>query len=211
MTRRLPVVGVLVLAVVLAACAGPSDAGGRVTPGVSGSSSAGPTESAPADLVAAADLVDCPVSDPDVPPRDNGLPDLTLACLGDGPAVRLAGLRGRPLVVNLWASWCEPCRGELPILADLAGSAGTSLRVLGIDVQDSPGAALALLTDTDVHYASVRDDDTLTKAPMGWTGLPTTYFVDADGVVTYVLRGPVASDDQLRALVQEHLGVTVPA
>ena len=125
--------------------------------------------------------------------------------------MRLAGLRGTPLVVNLWASWCEPCRAELPLFADLAGSVGSSLRVLGIDVQDDPGAALSLLADSDVHYASVRDDDAGTKAPLRWTGLPMTLFVDADGVVIHAQRGVIATDEQLRALVQEHLGVTVPA
>ena len=60
--------------------------------------------------------------------------------------------------------------------------AGSSLRVLGVAVQDDPGAALSLLTDSDVHYASVRDDEAATKAPLRWIGLPMTVFVDADGV-----------------------------
>jgi hypothetical protein len=76
-------------------------------------------------------------------------------------------------------------------------------------VQDDPGAALSLLTDTDVHYASMRDDDAGTKAPLRWTGLPMTLFVDADGVIRHTQRGEITSDEQLRELVQEHLGVTV--
>ena len=123
--------------------------------------------------------------------------------------MRLAGLRGRPVVLNLWASWCEPCRDELPLFADLAGAAGSSLRVLGVAVQDDPGAALSLLDDSDVHYASVRDDEAGTKAPLRWTGLPMTVFVDADGVITHTQRGVISSEEQLRGLVQEHLGVTV--
>jgi cytochrome c biogenesis protein CcmG/thiol:disulfide interchange protein DsbE len=206
-TRR--AAGAVVLALLLAGCSQASDAGGRVTPSPTGTPISGPVASAPADLVAAASLVDCPESDPEVEVRADGLPDLTLACLGDGPAVRLAGLRGRPLVLNLWASWCEPCRSELPLFADLAGSAGSSLRVLGISVQDDPGAALSLLTDTDVHYASMRDDDAGTKAPLRWTGLPMTLFVDADGVIRHTQRGEITSEEQLRGLVQEHLGVTV--
>ena len=82
--------------------------------------------------------------------------------------------------------------------------------MLGIDVQDSPGSALSLLGDTDVHYASVRDDDTATKAPLRWTGLPMTVFVDADGAITYSQRGVITDADELRSLVREHLGVDVP-
>jgi thiol-disulfide isomerase/thioredoxin len=159
--------------------------------------------------VAAAQLNDCPVTDPSVAAREDGLPDLTLACLGEGPGVRLAGLRGTPTVLNLWASWCEPCRDELPLLADLAAAGGSSLRVLGIDVQDDPASALSLLTDAGVHYPSVRDDAAATKAPLRWTGLPMTVFVDPDGVVTFTQRGPITDPDQLRSLVSAHLGVTV--
>ncbi len=209
MTPRALAVGGLAAVLLLAGCSQASDAGGRVTPTPSGTSAPRPVESAPADLVAAAELVDCPATDPEVEAREDGLPDLTLACLGDGPPVRLAGLRGRPVVLNLWASWCEPCRDELPLFADLAGAAGSSLRVLGVAVQDDPGAALSLLTDSDVHYASVRDDEAATKAPLRWTGLPMTVFVDADGVITHTQRGIISSEEQLRGLVQEHLGVTV--
>jgi thiol-disulfide isomerase/thioredoxin len=114
-------------------------------------------------------------------------------------------------VVNLWASWCEPCRAELPLLADLAAAPGSPVRVLGIAVQDSPAAALSFVTDSDVHFASVRDDAAATKAPLRWTGLPMTLFVDADGQVAFVQRGQITSADQLRTLVSDHLGVTVPA
>jgi cytochrome c biogenesis protein CcmG/thiol:disulfide interchange protein DsbE len=197
------------LALVLSACGSPEVAGGRVTPSDGASVPVSTGEPAPADLVAAADLADCPSSDPDVPARADGLPDITLPCLGDGPDVRLAGLRGRPTVVNLWASWCEPCREELPLLADLAATG--AVRVVGIDVQDDPGAALSLLTDAGVRYASVRDDASATKAPLKWVGLPMTVFVDEDGVVTYEQRGVITDADALAALVQEHLGVTVPS
>ena len=203
------VLAVLAAAAVLAGCSGPSDAGGRVTPapGSSTGSVGGPAPSAPADLVAAADLADCPATDPDASPRDDGLPDLTLPCLGDGPDVRLAGLRGTPTVINLWASWCAPCRDELPLFADLAATG--KVRVVGIAVQDDPGASLSLLTDVDVHYASVMDYDGVTKSALRWVGLPMTLFVSADGVVTHVERGQITTAEQLDSLVAQTLGVEV--
>lgn len=203
--RAIPVAGV---ALALAACSAVSDAGTRVSAGAaSGSSIAVTAGSAPADAVAAARLADCPRSEAAGAAPSDGLPDVTLPCLGTGPAVRLAGLRGKPTVVNLWASWCEPCRDELPLLARLAES--PSVRVLGINTENEPGQALSLLTDTGVHYASLRDDDGLVKTAMRASGLPLTLFVDADGVVTHVERAPIVSADQLRSLVSLHLGVTV--
>ncbi len=211
-TRRL--VLVLGAAGVLAACGSAGDAGTRVapTPASSGPDAGSPAASAPADLVASADLADCPTSDPSVAARADGLPDLALPCLGDGPVVRLAGLRGTPTLVNVWASWCGPCREELSVFADLAGSAAGTVRVVGVDAVDDPASALSLLDDAGVHYASVRDDAGESKAPMGWgSGLPVTYFVDGDGAVTFEQHGAITSGDELRRLVSEHLGVTVPS
>jgi len=220
-TRRTPtaprLAAAVAVAALLAACGSASDgnaAGDRVTPTTSITTGDGtsPAASAPADLVAAADLADCPAADAQVAARDDGLPDVTLPCLGDGPAVRLAGLRGTPTVVNVWASWCGPCREELSLFADVAGSSGSGLRVIGIDATDDPPSALSLLADAGVHYPSVRDDAGATKAPMRWgSGLPVTYFVDADGRIAFERHGAITSADELRTLLADHLGVAVPA
>ena len=61
-----------------------------------------------------------PLSDASVAPVDGGLPDVTLPCLGGGRDVRLAGLRGRPMMINIWAQWCEPCRAESRFLSETA-------------------------------------------------------------------------------------------
>lgn len=211
MTARAAVLGLggLGAALLLAACGSATGAGTLVPT----SASATPLDpavsaSAPADLVAEAALAPCPASDPRVAAVTDGLPDLTLPCLGEGPPVRLAGLRGTPMVVNLWASWCGPCRSELPYFAALdAGS--TPVDVLGIDVEDPPDRALALLVDTGVHYPSVRDTDRATQASLRWVGLPMTVLVGADGVVRHVERAPITSQQQLDDLVETYLGAPV--
>jgi thiol-disulfide isomerase/thioredoxin len=207
--RRLTaVVPLTAAAIVLAACSAVGDAGVRVSTSAASDPVAIPSETAPADLVAAAKLATCPTTDSTVAALTDGLPDLTLPCLGNGPAVRLAGLRGKPTVVNLWASWCEPCRDELPLLAALSAST-SGVVVVGIDIATRPDQALSLLAETGVHYASVRDDSAVTKSALHWTGIPMTLFVDADGLVTHVERPPIVSADQLRSLVSLHLGVAV--
>jgi len=202
-----PALAVTVVCLLLAGCGNAEGAGDRVTPTGTRDPRPAVTGSAPADLVAAADLVPCPTSDQS-DALDDGLPSLTLPCLGDGPAVDLAGLRGTPTVVNLWASWCAPCRDELPLFEDLA-SATTSVRVLGVDVQDEPEAALALLTELGVHYPSVRDDDGVTQQALRWSGLPMTVFIGADGVVTHTERAPITTAERMNEPVRQHLGVDV--
>ena len=83
-----------------------------------------PTPESTADLAAmkkAAGIADCPRSDPGVAAVPSGLPDVVLPCLGGGREVRLAGLRGKPMMINVWAQWCEPCREEAPYLAEVRG------------------------------------------------------------------------------------------
>ncbi len=211
MNRRTSLALAALVAGALVACSAPQDAGTRVSP-TSSPTTVDPevTASAPADLVARADLAPCPASDPSVAPLTDGLPDLTLPCLGEGPAVRLAGVRGTPTVVNVWASWCGPCRDELPLFAALDSST-PGVAILGIDVEDRPSAALSLLVDTGVHYPSVRDPDRATQPALRWVGLPMTLFVDADGRITHVERAPITSQAQLDDLVAQHLGVAVGA
>src|SRR5947209_6951130 len=94
-----------------------------------------PAATSPTNLAAqkkAARIAGCPRSDPAVGVVPDGLPDLRLACLGGGRTVRLAGLRGRPMLINVWAQWCEPCREEAPQLSKVAAANHTPLLMLGI-------------------------------------------------------------------------------
>ncbi|HET8970489.1 MAG TPA: TlpA disulfide reductase family protein [Candidatus Nanopelagicales bacterium] len=212
--RHLGVVLATGLVMVLAGCA-PQDgdnAAGTLLTATTGS--AAPDTGAPPPPsraeVDAAGLDPCPRPAADAAPAAGGLPDLTLPCLGDGPAVPLAGLRGTPMVLNVWTSWCGPCRDELPVLAEVAAQAGERVRFLGVDVADfDPAAALQLLTDAGVSYPSVVDYGQATKPALRWVGPPMTVLVRADGTVAYRWPSPVTSADQLRELIATHLGVDV--
>jgi cytochrome c biogenesis protein CcmG, thiol:disulfide interchange protein DsbE len=151
-------------------------------------------------------LAACP-STPSMPPVSNALPDVTLPCLGDGPDIRLADLRG-PLVLNVWAQWCGPCRDEAPYLAELAKSG--KVRMLGIDYADPrPELAVKFATDEGLAYPHLVDSDKAIQRALKVAGPPLTAFIDKDGAVAYVHRGVLTSQQQLDQLVREKLGVAL--
>lgn len=140
--------------------------------------------------------------------EDGGMPDLTLPCLGGGPDVDLSALEG-PLVINLWASWCGPCKKEMPALQDFYEQYGDEVGVLGVDYQDQqPAAALELAGRLGVTYPLVADPggdlNALDPVPV-IRGLPYLLFLDADGDVVTV-PGGIDSADELVELANEHLG-----
>ena len=144
-------------------------------------------------------------------PVEGGLPDVTLPCLGGGTAVDLGSLRG-PLVVNLFASWCGPCREEMPVIERFHQQHGDRVAVLGIDYEDPqvPGA-MALVRETGVTYPLLADPQARLQGAgpfPGRMGLPMFAFVDEAGRSTVVAE-QVESVDELEGMVSEHLGVTL--
>lgn len=158
---------------------------------------------------AAAGIESCPdASAPTEAPE--GLPDVTLPCLGGGPDVNLAGLRGSPMVINFWAQYCGPCRRESPVLQGFHQSAGDDVEVIGVDWQDTrPGWAIGFADELGITYPQLADPDAATRAPLNIQALPMTVLVDADGTIAYVERSEITSVSQLSKLVEDHLGVHV--
>ncbi|WP_144119741.1 TlpA family protein disulfide reductase [Catellatospora sichuanensis] len=130
------------------------------------------------------------------------LPELTLECMAGGDAVRLSTLRG-PLVINLWASWCAPCRQELPAFQRLADSG--RVPVLGVVTEDGRDAAAWLADELKVSLPSVYDRSGGLKAAVGENLLPLTLFVGADGRAS-VYRDVALTDQTLAQLVEHHFG-----
>lgn len=187
----LPVLGA-VLVVLVAGC------------GAGRAATAAPTSARPV-TTPAARLDPCPAATG----ARTRLPDLTLPCLAGGPAVSLRRLGGRPLVLNVWASWCGPCYAEMPALQRLHATARGRLTVLGVDNADTSTGALRATVDTGVRYPSVSDPGRRLVTALSRNVMPTTVFVRADGTVAHILSGPVTGDAQLRALVRRYLRVSV--
>lgn len=174
------------------------------------SAAPGPSTADLAPVKKAAGIPDCPISDPAVAPAAEGLPDVVLPCLGGGRDVRLAGLRGRPMLLNVWAQWCGPCRTEAPYLAEVSADNDTDLLILGVDYVDPlPDKAIEFARLAGWRYPQVADPDKRLAAPLQIAGPPQTFFVTADGTIGYRHSGPFTSAQQIRALAAEHLGVAL--
>lgn len=133
--------------------------------------------------------------------KSDRLPDVTLAALQGGKSLDLSTLRG-PMVINLWASWCTPCRKELPQYQAFAEKYAGKVDVLGIDFQETrPAAARELARQTGVKYPLFSDPDGKLRA----IGLPKLILLDAQGRVAHEEYVEITSLAQLERLVDTHL------
>jgi thiol-disulfide isomerase/thioredoxin len=118
---------------------------------------------------------------------------------------RIAALKGYPVVANVWASWCGPCRFEFPVLQKLAARYGKRVAFLGVNSQDSDDSAKTFLGEAPVPYPSYTDSDKKLADSIGATlGLPDTAFYDRSGKLVYLKQGPYAHDSELEEDVQRY-------
>lgn len=131
------------------------------------------------------------------PPRPApALPRLVLV----PPAVTVASLKGKPAVINFWASWCGPCRREAKDLARLPRLLGARARVVGVNWNDGAAGARAFVREYNWRFTNLRDASGAVGEAFGLSGLPTTYILDAQGRVTAHLTGPQTAADIARAV-----------
>lgn len=117
----------------------------------------------------------------------------------------LERLRGTPIVINLWASWCGPCREEFPIFQEQAAERLDEIAFIGVDVDDSAEYATTFLEDHPIPYPSYEDPDKEIAESYGATfGLPATIFIDASGDVAYTHTGPYTTAEDLAADIDRY-------
>jgi cytochrome c biogenesis protein CcmG/thiol:disulfide interchange protein DsbE len=120
---------------------------------------------------------------------------------------RLAALKGTPVVINKWASWCNPCRAEFPAFQQLATERGREVAFLGVNSGDSTQPARKFLAEYPVPFPSYVDaDEEIARAIKAPANYPVTVFVDARGKTAFIHQGGYTSVEQLEADVERYLG-----
>ena len=133
-------------------------------------------------------------------------PDFTLAVLGphagSDSTIRLASLKGKPILLNFWASWCVPCQQEAPLLQKTWQSVQRQgIIFLGIDFQDARSDGLNFLHTYGITYPNVADDTGSTAINYGVTGVPETFFIDRQGVIVSKVIGEL-TEQSMQANLQ---------
>ena len=134
-----------------------------------------------------------------VEPGDEA-PAFAAPLLDESGVLELESLRGTPVVLNFWASWCGPCIEEAPMLSRAWREYGDRVEFVGVDIRDARSDALAFVAQTGLGYVHIRDEDLEIYDDYGLTGQPETFFIDDEGVVVEHVNGPLFEDTLFRLL-----------
>ncbi len=127
-------------------------------------------------------------------------PAFALKEVGTGRTVDMASLKGKPVIINFWATWCGPCWEEHPVLVANARMLQPNVQFLGVVFQDEESKILSFLQQRGSSYPTLVDERGKTAIAYGVGGVPETYFLDANGVIRAKYSGPMSSD-----ILQENL------
>lgn len=118
----------------------------------------------------------------------------------NGPRVNLASLRGKPALVNFWASWCPPCRQEAPELKRFDETLGDKANLVGVDWNDTTDNAKRFIAQAGWQYPILRDPSQAVGTAYGLNGLPVTFVLNAQGQIVETLQGPQTAAKLRQAL-----------
>jgi len=131
---------------------------------------------------------------------------IALDCLDGTPGVAVDSIVG-PALINVWGSWCEPCKQELPHFAHYLAQNGDRVQLIGVDVEEkSPAVARKFVTTHGMTWPILYDANGSTRGKFGM-GVPVTWFVDASGKVTHKKYGPFHSPEEIQLDVIKYLGI----
>jgi len=111
------------------------------------------------------------------------MPDVTIHAMTDDSTTSLADIDG-PAVINLWATWCAPCRAEIPAFEEVHRARGDVVRFVGVNIGDGAEAARTFLDETGASYDQYLDPDGYVVTDLGTTNMPVTFVIDAEGTIT---------------------------
>lgn len=121
-------------------------------------------------------------------------PPFALKAVGSGETIDLTRLRGKPIVVNFWATWCVPCYQEHSVLVENARAIGSDVQFLGVVFNDTEDKIMTFLRQRGSAYPTVLDAQGKTAIAYGVGGVPETFFIDRQGVIVAKFAGPMTTD-----------------
>jgi thiol-disulfide isomerase/thioredoxin len=136
-------------------------------------------------------------------------PELTLSDLL-GQTASLSSLRGKPVLLNFWATWCPPCRVEIPDLQKFYERYGDRITVLGIDYGETSVEVTDFLKHNGITYVNLMDPQGTAFVDYRLTGVPTSFFIDAQGIIRGLWQGPMTVDDMVAGFEKTTLALGGP-
>lgn len=141
----------------------------------------------------------------DIKTTNNATEDLTLECLDGLTGTNVAAIKG-PAIINVWGSWCKPCKEEMPYFAEFYATMDPNMQLIGVDVEEKRIEDGRMFARTNgIKWPNLYDGEGITRKYFGM-GVPVTWFIGESGKVVYKKVGPVKSADELRVLTFKYLG-----
>ena len=137
---------------------------------------------------------------------ENPTQEVAAECLDSSPGVNIAAIKG-PAIINVWGSWCDPCKDEIPYFAEYFQTKDPQIQLIGVDVEEKRIEDGRMFARTHgIMWPNLFDGDGSTRKYFGM-GVPVTWFIDSDGKVLYKKIGPIKSVEELRTLSFKYFGL----
>ena len=137
---------------------------------------------------------------------ENPTQEVVAECLDSSPGVNIAAIKG-PAIINVWGSWCDPCKEEIPYFAEYFQTKDPQIQLIGVDVEENRIEDGRMFARTHgIMWPNLFDGDGSTRKYFGM-GVPVTWFIDSDGKVLYKKIGPIKSVEELRTLSFKYFGL----
>lgn len=137
---------------------------------------------------------------------DNPTEEVYADCLDSSPGVNIAAIKG-PAIINVWGSWCDPCKEELPYFFEYFQTKDPQIQLIGVDVEEKRIEDGRMFARTNgIMWPNLYDEDGSTRKYFGM-GVPVTWFIDGEGKVLFKKIGPIKSTEELRSLSFKYFGL----